>query len=208
LLKNAQRLLQPVKVINPFAKQLKLPQSVFKPRRTNAHYLHFIEAITFLHQQQREKQVNQETGEEFIQTTLEDIEAANGLLKDILLKKSDRLTPACRSYFEQLKNHLKHTGKEQFTNQEISLHLKKSLTTIKRNHYALVDDGYLKTVTKKGSRTLYYEVTSFEEYHELQASIDTALDKALDGVKKIVKAQSPTKAQNKNGLTKPVKSAS
>jgi len=70
LLKNAQRLLQPIKVKNPFARQLKLPQSVFKPRRTNTHYLHFIEAVTFLHQCQRNKQVNQETGEEYIETCL------------------------------------------------------------------------------------------------------------------------------------------
>lgn len=48
LLQNVQRLLQPVRVINTFAEHLVLPKSVFKPRRTNAHYLQFIEAITFL----------------------------------------------------------------------------------------------------------------------------------------------------------------
>src|SRR5690606_37681253 len=39
LLKNVQRLLKPIKVINPYAEFLELPQSVFKPRRTNSHYL-------------------------------------------------------------------------------------------------------------------------------------------------------------------------
>ena len=47
LLRNVQRVLKPVKVINPYAEFLELPESVFKPRRTNAHYLQFIEAITF-----------------------------------------------------------------------------------------------------------------------------------------------------------------
>ena len=47
LLKDVQRVLKPIKVINPFAEYLELPQSVFKPRRTNSHYLQFIEAITF-----------------------------------------------------------------------------------------------------------------------------------------------------------------
>jgi hypothetical protein len=47
LLQNTQRVLQPVEVRNPFAEQLLLPAGVFKPRRTNAHYLAFIEAVTF-----------------------------------------------------------------------------------------------------------------------------------------------------------------
>jgi len=52
LFKNCQRILQPIKVVNPFAEQLKIPTAVFKPRRTNNHYLQFIEAVTFYHQWQ------------------------------------------------------------------------------------------------------------------------------------------------------------
>ena len=47
LLQNVQRVLKPVKVVNPYAKLLAIPQEVFKPRRSNAHYLHFIELVTF-----------------------------------------------------------------------------------------------------------------------------------------------------------------
>ncbi len=207
LLRNCQRILKPLRVVNPFAELLKLPQSVFKPRRTNAHYLHFIEAVTFLHQIQRETLINEETGEEYILSTLEDIEKANTLLKDILLKKSDRLTPACRAYFEKLKSYLIHTEKDRFVNLDISLHFNQSLTTIKRHHYALVDNGYLKTAVKKGSKTLQYEVTSFEEFHALQININTALDKALEAVKNsqlLTKAHRPQKAQEKNGRIKHV----
>jgi hypothetical protein len=50
LLQNCQRLLKTITVKNPFAEYLSLPQSVFKPRRTNAHYLQFIEIITFYKQ--------------------------------------------------------------------------------------------------------------------------------------------------------------
>lgn len=55
LLQNVQRLLKPIRVINPYAEYLELPQSVFKPRRTNSYYLQFIETITFYKQYQREK---------------------------------------------------------------------------------------------------------------------------------------------------------
>ena len=47
LLQNTQRLLQPIAIRNPYAELLQIPNEVFKPRRTNAHYLQFIEAVTF-----------------------------------------------------------------------------------------------------------------------------------------------------------------
>ncbi len=107
LFKNMQRVLQPVQVRNPFAESLHIPDEVFKPRRSNAHYLAFIEAVTFYHQYQREKQYDKDTGEEFIETTLEDIEEANKLMKEVLIRKSDPLNTACRKYLEWLKAWLK-----------------------------------------------------------------------------------------------------
>ncbi len=86
-LQNTQRILQPVPVRNPYAEQLQLPTDVFKPRRTNAHYLAFIEAITFYHQYQRTERVDEDTGEKYIETTLEDIAVANQLMKNVLLRK-------------------------------------------------------------------------------------------------------------------------
>ena len=61
-LQNVQRLLEPIKVVNPFAELLQIPKEVFKPRRTNSHYLQFVEVITFYHQLQREQKADQETG--------------------------------------------------------------------------------------------------------------------------------------------------
>jgi hypothetical protein len=42
LLQNTQRILQNITIKNPFAEMLKIPQEVFKPRRSNSHYLQFI----------------------------------------------------------------------------------------------------------------------------------------------------------------------
>lgn len=81
LLRNLQRILKPVKVINPYAEFLELPQSVFKPRRTNSHYLQIIDAITFYCQWQTKK-YDEQTGEEYIETTIEDIQEANELIVD------------------------------------------------------------------------------------------------------------------------------
>jgi hypothetical protein len=82
-LRNVQKVLQPVTIRNPYAEVLQLPLSVLKPRRTNAHYLAFIEAITFYHQYQGAQRVDEDTGEVYIETSLEDIGAANQLMKEI-----------------------------------------------------------------------------------------------------------------------------
>ncbi|NOQ72490.1 MAG: hypothetical protein GQ574_10840 [Crocinitomix sp.] len=187
LLQNSQRILEPLKVVNPFASQLVLPKSVFKPRRTNAHYLHFIEAVTFLHQAQRTRQINKETGEEWIETTIEDIRNANVLMKDILLKKSDRLNPATRRYFEQLKIYLKKARKVKFTSLDIAFGLSRSLKTIQRYNQVLVDNGYFKTSNKKASRTLIYQIADKQEYIRLEKGISVALDDALKAIENRLK---------------------
>lgn len=189
LLKNSQRILKPLRVVNPYASQLVLPKSVFKPRRTNAHYLHFIEAVTFLNQAQREPQVNQETGEEYIETTLEDIENANYLLKDILLKKSDRLTPACREFFEQLKTYLEKEERITFKNVDIRLGLGLSRSQQKRYMSELLNEYHIQIKDGNKKAGFTYTVTSFEEYTELKNNIDSVLDKALRSLKVKTKKQ-------------------
>ena len=130
LLQNVQRVLQPVEVRNSYAEQLQLPVSVFKPRRTNAHYLQLVEVITFYHQYQRGEKVDATTGEPYIETTLEDIEQANQLMKEILLRKSDDLTGACRDYLERLKDHLQNSNETSFTNRSICKALHIPISTV------------------------------------------------------------------------------
>src|SRR5690606_22375226 len=119
LLRNVQRLLKSIKIVNPYAEHLKLPKTIFKPRRTNMHYLQLIEVITFYHQYQRQRMYDETTGEEYIETTLKDIELANTLIKDVLLRKSDRLNGVTRDYFENLNDYLKENNTNIYTNQEI-----------------------------------------------------------------------------------------
>jgi hypothetical protein len=185
LFKDMQSLLKPIAVKNPYAKQLKIPQEVFKPLRTNTHYLQFIECITFYHQYQREVKTETDTGEQYIETTLEDIAAANALLKDILLAKADELSGACRKFFEVLKAHLKKEKKQSFYAKEIRAVLRVSTTTLKRNLYQLQINDYIKIVGgDKFRKGFEYEIVSYEEYQALQNNISTALDEALDKIKK------------------------
>lgn len=178
LLQNVQRVLQPVSVCNPYAEELKIPKQVFKQRGSNAHYLAFIEVITFYKQLQREQKVDETTGEIYIETTLEDIHEANQLMKEILLRKSDELNGATRNYFEELKEHLQKTKQSTFTNTSIRNNLRISLSTVKRYHAALLQAGFIKQITSKQTKAYHFEIVSYEEYQQLQQSITTVLDEA------------------------------
>lgn len=183
LLKNTQRVLQPITVINPYAESLKIPQEVFKPRRTNAHYIAFIEAITFYKQYQREKKVDESTGEEYIETTLEDIQESNQLMKEILLRKSDELSGACRSYFEKLKQYLKENKQTRFTNKEIRSVLRINHNTQKMYMLELQQYGYISKKEGDKKKGYQYEIISYEEYETLQNKISNVLDEILNQLK-------------------------
>jgi hypothetical protein len=179
---NMQRTLHAVQVRNPYAELLKIPDEVFKPRRTNAHYLAFIELVTFYHQYQREKKYDQETGEEYIETTQDDIAEANKLLKEILLRKSDQLTGACRSYFEKLKEWLQKESRTTFSNREARQALRINASNQKRYMLELMGSYHIRVVNGKKARGFEYEIMSYEEYEKLKRGIETVLDEILEKI--------------------------
>jgi hypothetical protein len=181
---NMQRVLQPVSIRNPYAPKLMIPEEVFKPRRSNAHYLAFIEAVTFYHQYQREKQHDKDTGEEFIETTIEDIEEANRLMKEVLIRKSDPLNEACRKYLEWLKTWLNVSKKSSFTNKEVRQAIRINPSNQKRYMVQLQDYDYVQKIQGEKGKTHYYEVTNIEEYEKLKNGISSILDKISEGLKK------------------------
>lgn len=204
-LQNVQRVLVPVRVVNPFAELLKLPPEIFKPRRTNNHYLQFIEAVTFYHQGQREQKADEATGEIFIETTIEDIEASNQLLREILLRKSDELTGACRNYLENIKAYLEVEGKTKFSNREIRKALKVNESNQKRYTLNLMSNYYLKRVKGTKSKGYEYEITSYGEYRKLKEQIGGVLDTALQHLKNLVQKEPERSSvvQTKNEPRKP-----
>ena len=75
---NAQRLLEPLPVVIPFADKLSFPSSWMRTRRDHARFLNLIEVSAFLHQHQREKR------EGAIVASLADYEAAYALAGQVL----------------------------------------------------------------------------------------------------------------------------
>ena len=186
LLQDLQMMFRKINVVNPFATKLHIPETVFKPLRTNAHYLQFIEAITFVHQHQRTiKKDNQ--GNDFIETTLEDIELANELLKDVLLAKSDELTKACRTFLEDVKAILIKEKKQSFYKSDIRNAMRINPNNLKHYLQTLHFYGYIQTVGGNKFKGGYeYEITNKLEYQNLQNVVQTSLDKALEEIRKSI----------------------
>jgi hypothetical protein len=184
----------------PYAEQLQIPKEVFKQRRSNAHYLAFIEVITFYKQYQREQKVDESTGEIYIETTLEDIREANELMKEILLRKSDELNGATRNYLEELKAWLQQSKQSSFTNASRCAPVSASRSvpsnaTIRR---------YYRPATSNASRikktkAYHYEIVSYEEYRQLQQSIRSVLDEITH------RLSGPTPAHERSEPKKKVK---
>lgn len=200
LFKNCQRILEPVRVLNPFAEFLTIPEEVLKPRRSNDHYLLAIEAITFYHQCQREKKAD-ENDELFIEVTIEDIAAANELLKDVLLRKSDELSGSCRDYLQHINEYLQSNQQTKFTNREIRKHLKLEPTKQKRFTKTLLENYYIKRTQGSKARGYEYEIVSPGEYDQLQSKITGVLAENLEKIKQSLAQKAARKKRPQNAVT-------
>jgi hypothetical protein len=182
--KDMQTVLKPIKVRNPYAEYLIIPEHVFKPLRTNSHYLAFIETITFYHQYQRKVKTDPQTQESYIETTLEDIEWANRLLKDVLLAKADELPKAERQFFESLKSWMATAQKTSFYAKEIRDVFRMHPSKVKRYLNDLLRYNFIKVVGgNRYKNGLEYEVSNTEEYKQLESGITTALDEVLNNIR-------------------------
>lgn len=97
---NAQRLLKPVKVVNPYAERLTFLDEKTRTRRDHRKYLALIRAIAFLHQYQREPRMlagPDGSSIAYIEATPEDIAAANALAHAVWAPRSTscRRRPGC-----------------------------------------------------------------------------------------------------------------
>jgi DNA primase catalytic core len=95
---NAQRLLEPLAVVNPYADQLTFLDDRTRTRRDHEKYLTLIDVIALLHQHQRARRNMEHGGKtlRYIEATLDDIALANTLAHEVLGRTLDELPPQTR----------------------------------------------------------------------------------------------------------------
>jgi len=95
---NAQRLLKPLLVANPYARHLTFLDDRTRTRRDHVKYLTLIRAIALLHQHQRQVKQVDHRGQlvPYVEVTLDDIAVANQLAHQTLGRSLDELAPQTR----------------------------------------------------------------------------------------------------------------
>ena len=181
---NAQRLLRPLQVINPYAQYLTFPSESLRARRDHKKYLGLIKAIAFLHQYQREIKTldpfdpaqgrpfdptqGRHTGEviQYIEVALDDIEKANLLAGEVLGRSLDELSPPSRLLLKMIHEMVEARCKEQgiwpkdyrFTRRDIRGWSRWSDFQVKCHIRQLEDLEYLYSVAGTKGKEYIYEL--------------------------------------------------
>jgi DNA primase len=102
--RNAQRLLEPLAVVNPYADALTFADAATRTRRDHVKYLTLIAAVTLLHQHQRTIKTATRDGRavRYVETTPADIALANTLAHEVLGHSLDELPPGTRRLLDAL----------------------------------------------------------------------------------------------------------
>jgi DNA primase catalytic core len=96
--RNAQRLVRPLLVVNPYAPRLTFLDDRTRTRRDHMKYLTLIRTIALLHQHQRDIKTVEHRGKvvPYVEATLDDIALANRLAHRVLGHSLDELAPQTR----------------------------------------------------------------------------------------------------------------
>ncbi len=182
LLKACQLLIEPMEVLIPFAPKLELPPHVFKKMRTKNHYLTLIKSITLWNQKQR-KQTTDNEGNKYLISTLEDVQWANFLCKDNLLRKSDELSGKTRNFFESLKELVKQWEVKTFYAKDVRKYLRMHPMTLQRHFNELERRGLMRCVSRSNKPGNEYEISVWDDFEQLKSGMDI-MDTILEKLKK------------------------
>ncbi len=165
---NAQRLLRPLQVINPYAAHLTFPSDSLRARRDHKKYLGLIKAIAFLCQYQREVKTLAGIGQsiEYIEVSLDDVDKANSLAAEILGRCLDELSPPSRALLamihEMVTARCKASGIDpeeyHFSRRDIRDYTRWSDFQVKCHVRQLEDLEYLYSVAGKKGKEYVYEL--------------------------------------------------
>ena len=185
---HAQRLLRPLKVLNPYAGELTFLSDKTRTRRDHEKYLTLIDTIALLHQYQRTVRTAHQDGEtvEYIEATWEDIAQANALAHEVLGRSLDELPPQTRRVLAGVVEMVDRACAEQqvcraqhrFSRRAVREHTKLSDTQLRVHLDRLVELEYLLVHRGMRGQSFVYELlfdgAIASEAPHLSGLIDTA----------------------------------
>lgn len=188
---NAQRLLRPLHVFNPFAPQLTFPTHKTRMRRDHAKYLTLIDTIAFLHQHQRtvhELPTSSLTPPgsslNYINVERSDIAVANGIAGEVLGRSLDELSPQTRNLLRLLNEYVNRCSTSdhvprhalRFTRRDVRESLHWSDSQICKHLQRLVDLEFVLAHRGRNGQRYVYELLYNGEGFEGQPFLMGLLD--------------------------------
>ena len=173
--RNAQRLLRPLPVVNPYAPALTFLDTRTRTRRDHAKYLALIDAVALVHQHQREIKTVDHRGAtvEYLEVELSDVEVANRLAGEVLGRSLDELPPQTRRLLELLDRMVAEAaerddverGQVRFTRRQVRRETGWRDTQLRLHLGRLADMEYLLIHQGGRGRSFVYELL-YEEKAE------------------------------------------
>jgi DNA primase len=145
---NAQRLLKPLFVVNPYALELTFPDERTRMRRDHSKYLTLIAAVALLHQQQRP--VRTAHGVSYVEATREDIATADRLMKELLARSLDELPPQTRKLLTLIGQLVNGREDFRFSRKDVREYAQWGHTQLKVHLHRLEEFEYL--IVHRGGR--------------------------------------------------------
>jgi DNA primase len=169
--RDAQRLLKPMLVANPFAERLTFLDARTRSRRDHVKYLTLIRTVALLHQYQRPHQTIEHppaSGQfmEYIEVTPADVAIANQLTHEVLGRSLDELAPQTRRLLVMLDAHTTDECKRlkmlrpdyRFTRRDVRRHVGWSDFQVRTHLQKLVDLEYVLTHRGGRGQSFVYEL--------------------------------------------------
>jgi DNA primase len=169
--RDAQRLLKPMLVANPFAEKLTFLDARTRSRRDHVKYLTLIRTVALLHQYQRPHQTIEHppaSGQfmEYIEVTPADVAIANKLTHEVLGRSLDELAPQTRRLLVMLDAHVIDDCKRlkmlrpdyRFTRRDVRRHVGWSDFQVRTHLQKLVDLEYVLTHRGGRGQSFVYEL--------------------------------------------------
>lgn len=149
---NAQRLLEPLFVANPFAGEIQFPDGLPRMRRDHAKCLALIRSIALLHQHQRP--VRESHGVRYIEATREDIAIADQLTRELLRQSLDELPPQTRRLLGLIVEFVGGREDFRFSRRDVRAATQRGRTQLKIHLHRLEELEYL--IVHRGGRGQSY----------------------------------------------------
>jgi len=165
---DANKLLKPLHVFNPYAGLLTFTSKSLRARRDHTKYLNLILAITYLYQYQRKIRTMEFSGKaiEYINVTLADIKKANEIANEVLGRSLDELSPPSRNLLKLIQEMvIIHCKKKKikpeeyhFTRRDIREYSTWSDFQVKTHIRQLEELEYIYAVIGKKGKEYIYEL--------------------------------------------------